>query len=97
MMDNINVKPGEGDTVVLVKTDVIDSVHVPIYKTGYGADGELTLVDPDNPMPIEFDADASRNVIDDHAVQRSILKQLKLLNLRIEEAFNTSIREEDIP
>ena len=96
MADNIEVNPGDAAGHVSVATDEIDGVHIPIYKQGFGAEGELTIVDGDNPLPVAFDSDESRNVIDDHAIQRSILKQLKLLNARIEEAFNTSITEEDI-
>ena len=95
-MANIPVNPATASGKVKVATDEVGDVHYPIYKSAYGADGEVTIVDSDNPLPMAFDADASRNIIEDHAIQRSILNQLKLLNARIEEAFNTSIREEDI-
>jgi len=53
MTDNIGVKPDTDSTAVQVKTDVVDGVHVPVYKMASGADGEAVLVDTGNRMPIQ--------------------------------------------
>jgi hypothetical protein len=54
--DNIDVQPGERPGKVAVVTDEIDGVHHPLYKIEYGADGEATQVDSDNPLPVDQSA-----------------------------------------
>lgn len=79
MTDNINVKPGKGGTAVPVKTDVIDGVHVPIYKTGYGSDGSLTLVDDDNALPITVKSQVLTHETDIVTVLNEVSRKLSVL------------------
>ena len=93
MTDNINVKPGKGGTAVPVKTDVIDGVHVPIYKAGFGADGDLTLVDEDNPIPISVDAVSHLTVT---GKLDEVITQLKIMNAYNALGYDEVITEEDV-
>lgn len=52
MADNIKVRPGTGTRALDVATDDIGGVHYPVYKTSFGADGSVTQVDNNNPLPV---------------------------------------------
>lgn len=84
MADNIEVNPGDAAGHVSVKTDVVDDVHVPVYKQGFGADGELTLVDTDNPIPMESLGleGRTRDLLE---INEEILNQLKIMNAHFSE------------
>jgi len=61
-------------------------------RTGYTKDGEIVLVEEDVPLPVtNINLEASLL----NAVNEMVL-QLKLLNARVEEAFETNITKEDI-
>jgi len=56
MSNNIDVQPGERKGKQAVATDLISSVHYPIYKVSYGAFGTQTPVDSTNRLPVrQFD------------------------------------------
>lgn len=56
MADNIAVRPSTATTKVTVATDEISSVHYPIYKTAYGANGSVqTFAERDMPSRAEHD------------------------------------------
>lgn len=86
MADNIKVNEGDQYKGVSVATDEIDNEHHPKYKIEYGADGEATQVDSDNPLPTESVLLTSRTVQlldinrDILEVNKDILNQLKLMN-----------------
>ncbi len=62
MADNVGVRPSTTTGSVSVATDEIEEVHYPIYKIAKGGDGEVTLIDADNPLPVAqqltFETDA---------------------------------------
>ncbi|MCK5236083.1 MAG: hypothetical protein KAR06_03775 [Deltaproteobacteria bacterium] len=94
-MDNINVKPGKGGTAVPVKTDVVDGVHVPIYKTAYGADGELTIVDDDNAMPMAIKSQDLTHETDIVTLLNEISGKLSIL-IKYEAMLHKVNLEEDL-
>ena len=51
-MTTIAVKPSTAENRVQVNTDLVDGVHTPIYKQGFGVDGVAPVsVSETNPMP----------------------------------------------
>lgn len=52
MADNVKVLASTDPTAFKVATDEIGGTHYPLYKQGYGADGAVTLVSPNNPLPV---------------------------------------------
>jgi len=53
MSDNIPINPSKAQNALPVATDDVAGVHYPIYKQGYGPEGQVpTQVDLDNPLPI---------------------------------------------
>lgn len=99
MADNINVNPGQAAGNVTVKTDEIDSIHWPVYKTAYGADGSATEVDADSPLPVALypinssGTDPQLVMIE---LQEGILLELKRLNLYMAEFLESEITIEDV-
>lgn len=52
MTDNVTTNPGSGGAIF--RTDEIGGVHHPLNKLEFGADGEATPVDADNPLPVDM-------------------------------------------
>lgn len=96
MTDNIKVKQATERTAVSVKTDVIEGVHVPVYKTAYGADGELTLIDNDNPLPTDNTDLQKYNFARQEELLVNILLELKLLNRYMSFGQDIELTENDI-
>lgn len=61
MADNVAVRPSTDTSKIDVATDEISSVHYPIYKTAYGADGSVTQVDAANPLPVNVADTITKN------------------------------------
>ena len=93
MADNIDVNPGNESDKVSVATDDIDGVHYPIYKFAIGADGEATLVDSDNRIPVKLEYEPLADVLS--CLQR-IEKELLKMNLYNALAHDEEITNEDI-
>ena len=91
MVDNVGVLPSTDDAAISVATDDVDGVHYPIYKAAIGTDGEVTLIDSDNPMPMSSTQAGELNV-----TMNAVLKELKLMNLYNSLAHNQELRHEDI-
>lgn len=79
MADNIGVKPNTSSAAVSVATDNVNGIHYPVYKFAIGPDGSATLIDSDNPIPVESTdlIDLLREIRD---VNKEILKQMKTIN-----------------
>ncbi len=93
MTDNVNVKPGEGATVISVATDDVSGVHYPIYKLAVGADGEATLVDEDNVIPIALN---NANLIELTDLNNRILKQLMIMNIHLSKLTDEVIESKEV-
>ena len=48
----VKVNPGDRPQAIEVATDEISGTHYPIYKTGYGAEGDVSQVSVGNPLPV---------------------------------------------
>ena len=99
MADNIGVKPDVSDTAVNVATDVVDNVHYPIYKAGYGADGDITLVSPTNSMPIDLTGLSGEMLTamnELNGTNNKILKELKKMNFYNAMTHNQEVTNGDI-
>ena len=90
-MDNIDVKPSTNRNAVSVATDVVDGVHIPIYKQAIGGDGEANPVGYDNPIPVQDTQAAMLNTKLDELIiiQRGML-------LLLEAAFENSLSSSNI-
>lgn len=94
MPDDIKVRPAGGGKPVPVRTEVDGvGVHTPIYKTAFGADGDLTLVDEDNPMPISADAALHLTLV---SKLDEVVTQLKIMNAYNALGHDEVIKEEDV-
>jgi hypothetical protein len=49
-MDSIDVTPGSGRKV---GTDLVDNVHVQLFKPAFGGEGVATMVDETNRLPVD--------------------------------------------
>lgn len=79
-MANIPVNPATATGKVKVKTDIVGDEHVPVYKTGFGAYGDLTLIDADNPLPTANTARQAHNFARQEELLTNILLELRILN-----------------
>jgi len=61
MADNVKVNPSLNNNAVNVATDHIDNVHYPVYKHAFGVDGSVTLVNANNPLPVELSKEPKEN------------------------------------
>lgn len=92
MPDDIKVRPAGGGKPVPVRTEVDGvGVHTPIYKTAYGADGDLTLVGPDNPSPTKDASSLSVLQIIAECLDQSVTEQ-KLTNLYLSKIVGEDLR-----
>ena len=91
MADNVGVLPSTDDAAISVATDDVNGVHYPIYKTAIGGDGEATLINSDNPLPMSSAQAGELNV-----TMNAVLRELKLMNLYNAMAHNQELRHEDI-
>jgi len=104
MADNVKVKGSTDANAVNVATDEIGSIHYPVYKTAYGADGSVTQVDATNPLPVTMDtgqtegAGTVTKTLDDSAstLLNGILKELKIMNLHLTMMTDNEISKSEI-
>lgn len=76
--DDVELNPGGGGDIIAA--DNVSGVKYQRVKMAVGIDGEATDVTHNTPLPIYTSG-----------VFNDILRELKLLNLRFEEAFRTDI------
>lgn len=86
MSDNIRVRPSGGG--VDVATDVVDDIHYPIYKTAIGEDGNVSLVSPSTPFPI--------NSSELEESLKLIIKQLEKINFQLALLTDVSIDNDEV-
>ena len=101
MSDNTRLNNPTVDGGDIIATDEINGVKHQRVKMQTGADGEATDVSAANPIPTALSANAVTASLIETAIEMIsqntiIIEQLRLLNLRVEEAFNTKINERDI-
>jgi len=53
MLDDIGVNPSTEQEAVPVVTDNVNGVHTPVFKGGFGVEGDLKLVSENNPLPVK--------------------------------------------
>ena len=85
----IDVNPGDAAGHVPVRTEIIDDEHVPVYKQGFGADGEITIVDEDNPLPI---GGVTMQTIGNYLT--ALIIEQKLTNLYLSEIVGENLRND---
>jgi len=82
MTDNINVKPSTDQSSVSIATDVIDSVHYPVYKLAIGKDGVANLITDDG-IPIYFTEVMKAHNNEVVQAINKLEKQLKIMNMHL--------------
>jgi len=95
MTDNVKVNPSLNNNAVNVATDDINNVHYPIYKHAFGKDGEATLVDKDNPIPVTTGIDDLDRRIEEFSMMGEVLGQLKIMNRHLSMISGSIIGEDD--
>jgi len=96
MPDNIDVTPSQESTRVTVSTDLVNGVHYPVYKQAFSLEGEVPVhVSTTDPMPVSIKATGGEmsELVD---LNRGLLIELKLMNMRIEAMVNSGLGHEDV-
>jgi hypothetical protein len=93
LTDNVKVSPSTRATSVDIATDEIDNVHYPIYKVAVGPDGEATLIDEDNPLPIANEPAVNSTVI---TLLGELIIEMKIMNAYNALGHDAELTSEDI-
>ena len=111
MAENIKVNPSGQPNAVTVATDVVGNVHYPIYKLAFSTGGELPVdVTDTTPLPVGLrNSDGSLlgdlanpvfvdpvTRLDDQSVMVSVLAELKLTRLHLEEITEEDFHDQKI-
>ena len=92
MAENIQLNKGQGGDIFAA--DDIEGTKFARSKITIGKDGENDGdVSKDNPMPVEIHAISGSN---EQQIMFEILGELRLLNARFKETFNTISEKEDL-
>lgn len=87
---------GQQTEVISYRTTEVDGHHTNHQKVSFGADGEATSVDEDNPLPVTAAAaDVDRTVQLKESIDEMVI-QLKILNAYYAMGFDEAITEDEI-
>lgn len=96
MSDGIEVNPGDAAGRVTVATDVVDNVHIPVYKPSFGKDGEATLVSEVNPLPTANTESQLHSFARQEELLEEAVLQLRLLNKYMSAGQDEEFDETDL-
>ena len=92
MVDTVKVQGADGQLYDVVG-DIIDGVFHPKYKVEFGADGEATQVDTDNPLPVSTQL-STLSLLKD--LLTTISTDLKINNAYLRQILGEKLTEHDI-
>jgi len=95
MVDNIPVTPSKDGTAVPIATDVIGSVHYPVYKLALGKDGTAMLVTEDG-LLVQLTTTAHVQQENIYTGLEAIVKELKITNLHLSILTDNYFTHEDL-
>lgn len=79
LVDSVKVSPSTRATSVSIATDEINDIHYPIYKIAIGANGVVTFIDDDNPIPVNVVEAGTKYTTDTVTILNEISKKLSTL------------------